>query len=89
MHVHPTVSQVNSGLQGLMPFGSTASCQYFECNKLHAPQCKVLPRLELGSLDSKSKVLTIAPQGPLSIPNWVCSPFKNNRDEIMKNNINY
>ena len=32
---------------------------------IHVPQVKVLPRLELGSLDSKSKVLTIAPQGPI------------------------
>ena len=42
------------------------SITFYTRKNVAAPQVKVLPRLELGSLDSKSKVLTIAPQGPLS-----------------------
>ena len=38
---------------------------FFTSKNVHVAQVKVPPRLELGSLDSKSKVLTIAPRHPM------------------------
>ena len=74
-----TSEQWFAGTDTIWKYGivsKSSQTTYFERNKFHAPQCKVLPRLELGSLDSKSKVLTIAPQGPILIVIWVWSLLK-------------
>ena len=62
------------------------------CSKnVHVHEVKVLPRLELGSLDSKSKVLTIAPQNPI-YPSEGCvvfsfSFFFNSNEKFLRWNI--
>ena len=70
MQFHLIVTQLNAGQEGIILVGNTAlnqiqvvqySSALMNCRHL---QCKVPPRLELGSLDSKSKVLTIAPRHP-------------------------
>ena len=73
----------------MMLFGNTdsqsqSSCTtYYNFNNVHIPQCKVPPRLELRSLDSKSKVLAIAPRHPFLHIVWAWPIFSDNCDETI------
>ena len=76
----------SGGNDAIRKYGSetqSSGTQHYDFNNVHILQCKVPPRLELGSLDSKSKVLTIAPRHPALLKIWVWPIFPDKCDETV------